>query len=103
MQTITTTIKREWFHQIVSRKKKVEYREDKPYWRRRLDGIRVPFRLRLINGMRLDSPRLTVTVLKVRRRNGNFELHLGRIREIEHWDRKKNQPLPPRKRTLPKR
>jgi len=103
MQTITTTIEREWFSQIVSRKKKIEYREDKLYWRRRLEGIEVPFRLRLINGMRRDSPRLTVTVAKVKRRDGNFELHLGRIREVEYWDRKKNQPRPRRRRTLPNR
>jgi len=93
MQTITTTIKREWFSQIVSRKKKVEYRQDKPYWQRRLEGIEVPFRLRLINGMRPDSPRLTVTVVKVRKRNGNYELHLGGVREVMNWDRKTNQPL----------
>lgn len=103
MQTVTTTIKREWFRQIVSRQKKVEYREDKPYWSRRLDGIQVPFCLRLINGMRQDSPRLTVTVIKVRKRSGNYELHLGRVREVMHWDRKTNQPLPLRKRTPPKR
>ena len=103
MMQITTTIKREWFSQIVSRQKKVEYREDKPYWQRRLEGIEVPFRLKLINGMRPDSPRLTVTVVKVRKRNGNFELHLGRVRAVMYWDRNKNQPLPSRKRTLPKR
>jgi hypothetical protein len=103
MQTITTTIKREWFGRIVSRQKKVEYREDKPYWQRRLEGIEVPFRLKLINGMRLNSPRLTVTVVKVRKRNGIYELHLGRVREVMYWDRKKNEPLPSRKRASPKR
>lgn len=71
MQTVTTTIKREWFREIVSRRKKVEYREDKPYWQRRPEGIEIPFALRLINGMRPDSPRLIVTVVKVRKRNGN--------------------------------
>ena len=92
MQTVTTTIKREWFRQIVAHHKTVEYRELKPYWTKRLSGIQVPFRLRLINGMRSDSPRLTVTVLKVRKRNGNYELHLGRVSELVNWDRKTNQP-----------
>ena len=32
MDTITTTLDREWFAEIVDRKKKVEYREIKPYW-----------------------------------------------------------------------
>jgi hypothetical protein len=103
MQTVTTTIKREWFRQIVSRQKKVEYRDEKPYWSRRFEGVQIPFRLRLINGMRQDSPRLTVTVVKVKKKNGNYELHLGRVREVVHWDRKTNQPLPVRKLTLPKR
>lgn len=99
MLQITTTIKREWFSLIASREKKVEYREDKPYWRRRLEGIEAPFSLRLINGMRPDSPRLTVTAVKVTKRNGNYELHLGRVREVIRWDRKTNQPLPSRKST----
>jgi hypothetical protein len=87
------TIKREWFRKIVAREKKVEYREIKPYWTNRLSKVEVPFRLRLINGMRPDSPRLTVTVVKVRRRSGNYELHLGRIREVSYWDRKTHQPV----------
>jgi hypothetical protein len=103
MQTITTTIKREWFRQIVSREKKIEYREIKPYWTRRLEGVQVPFRLRLINGMEKNSPRLTVTVVKVRARDGSYELHLGRVREVMHWDRKRNQPLLLRNRALPRR
>lgn len=103
MLQIPTTIKREWFSLIASREKKVEYREDTPYWRRRLEGIEAPFSLRLINGMRPDSPRLTVTVVRVRKRKGCYELHLGRVREVSYWDRKKNQPVPSRKRTPRKR
>jgi hypothetical protein len=71
----------------------VEYREIKPYWTERLSRVAVPFRLRLINGMQFDSPRLTVTVVKVRARNGNYELHLGRVREVSNWDRKRNEPI----------
>lgn len=99
MQQITTTIKREWFSLIVSRQKRVEFRQDKPYWRRRLEGIETPFSLRLINGMRPDSPRLTVTVVRVSKRRGCYELHLGRVREVMHWDRKKNQPVHSQKQT----
>jgi len=35
MDTITTTIKREWLREIVAGRKKVEYRDIKPYWIRR--------------------------------------------------------------------
>ena len=33
---ITTTIKREWPTRIIARTKKIEYREIKPYWAKRL-------------------------------------------------------------------
>ena len=45
MDTITTTLKREWFAKIVDGSKRVEYREIKPYWTRRLKGVTPPFRL----------------------------------------------------------
>jgi len=32
MDTITTTLKREWFARIVDGSKKIEYREIKTYW-----------------------------------------------------------------------
>lgn len=42
---ITTTLEREWFAQIVDRKKRIEYREIKAYWTQRLRQVRLPFRL----------------------------------------------------------
>jgi hypothetical protein len=48
---ITTTIKRKWLAEIIEGTKRVEYREIKPYWTKRLKGITSPFKLRLINGM----------------------------------------------------
>jgi hypothetical protein len=49
MDTITTTLKRQWFAEIVERKKKIEYREIKPYWTVRLKRVKTPFRLVLRN------------------------------------------------------
>lgn len=37
MDTITTTLKHQWFAAIVDRKKKIDYREIKPYWTARLE------------------------------------------------------------------
>ena len=40
MQTITTTLKREWFSEIVDGSKRIEKREIKPYWADRLRAMR---------------------------------------------------------------
>ncbi|MGB9331632.1 MAG: hypothetical protein WCB10_12775 [Steroidobacteraceae bacterium] len=65
MDVITTTLKREFFAEIVSRDKRVEYREIKPYWTSRLRKVRTPFRLVLRNGMNPPIPVLTVRIDRV--------------------------------------
>ena len=45
MQTITTTLKREWFFKIVEGSKRIEYRDVRPTWTKRLRAVTVPFRL----------------------------------------------------------
>src|SRR6266403_1378690 len=49
MDTITTTLKREWFAKIVARTKRIEYREINPYWTSRSSRASTPFRLVLRN------------------------------------------------------
>jgi hypothetical protein len=95
MDRITTTIKREWLREIAAGRKRVEYREIKPYWIRRLSKIDPPFELRLINGMQPKAPELTVIVQRVRKnsRSGVFELHLCTVVDIRHWDVKRGRPL----------
>jgi len=44
METITTTLEREWFAKIVDRSKRIEYREIKSYWTSRLSKVQAPFR-----------------------------------------------------------
>ena len=94
MDKLTTTIKREFLRQIIARSKRVEFREVKPYWVKRLASVRVPFRLRLTNGMQPKAPEVTVVVTKVRRndRKARFELHLGRVTEVRNWDRRRDRP-----------
>jgi hypothetical protein len=41
----------EWLKKIANLTKRVEYREIKPYWVKRLSQVQVPFLLRLINGI----------------------------------------------------
>jgi len=98
MDTITTTLKREWFSQIVDGSKRVDYREIKPYWTMRLRKVKTPFILVMRNGMRPPVPVVTVRVDRVvpnphgRARKGSYELHIGRVLKVEHWDRKRRKP-----------
>jgi hypothetical protein len=100
MDTITTTLEREWFAKIVDRSKRIEYREIKPYWTSRLSKVRTPFRLVLRNGMNPPVPVLTVRIDRIvpnpkrtgRKRKGSYALHIGRVLKVEHWDRKKRKP-----------
>gem|GEM_PF-809602 len=92
-----TTIKRKWLKEIVAGRKKIEYREIKDYWEDRLSGLKPPFLLRLINGMSKTAPDLTVEIIRVvkNKREGVFELHIGKIIEVRHWDIKHEQQKPP--------
>jgi hypothetical protein len=94
MDKITTTIKREWLREIANRTKRVEYREIKQYWVKRLSEVKPPFLLRLINGMQRNAPEITVIVTKVRKnsRSRQFELVLGKIVELKHWSVKFERP-----------
>ncbi len=95
MDKITTTIKREWLCEIAAGRKRVEYREAKPYWTRRLSAVRVSFQLRLINGMNPNAPEVTVIIRRVRknRRSRQYELHLGKVVDICHWDVRLERPI----------
>ena len=103
MDKITTTIRREPLREIAADRKRVEYREIKPYWVRRLSSVKTPFMLRLINGMQPQSPEVTVLVRQVRRHSpsGHFELYLAKVVDVRHWDLKREQPT--RKSSKPKR
>ena len=94
MDVITTTLKQPYFAQIVARTKRVEYREIKPYWTKRLKRVRVPFKLVLRNGMNPPVPVVTVRIDRIRtnKRTREYDLHIGRVLRVEHWDRQKQRP-----------
>jgi hypothetical protein len=94
MDKITTTIKRQWLREIAAGRKRVEYREIKPYWTRRLSRVNTPFLLRLINGMGPRTPEITVIVRRIRKnsRSGHYELVLGKIVALKYWNRKLEKP-----------
>jgi len=95
--TLVMNIKREFFAAILStpRRKHVEYRALSPYWIRRLEKVGpAPFRLRFLNGMTAPIPEATVLVKRVvrYRRSRALHLHLGRVVEVKHWDRRRECP-----------
>jgi hypothetical protein len=92
MDTITTTLKREPFADIVDGSKRIEYREIKPYWTARLSKVSTPFRLVLRNGMIHPVPVLTVRIDRISKDDGHYELHIGSVLKVEHWDRKTKRP-----------
>src|SRR5436190_9491960 len=94
MDKITTTIQRQWLREIAARRKRIEYREIKPYWSRRFSKVNVPFALRMINGMDRKAPEITVLIRRIRKnsRSGYFELHIGKILDLRYWDVKQERP-----------
>ena len=96
MDVITTTLEREWFAKIVAGTKRVEYRQIKPYWTKRLRRVKTPFKLVLRNGMNPPIPVLTVRIDRVQpnppHNPGTYGLYIGRIMKVEHWDRRKSRP-----------
>ncbi len=86
LDRITTTIKGEWLAEIVAGAKRIEYREIKPYWTKRLQSVTCPFELRLRNGMNPPVPEATVLIDKVTKngREGNYELHIKKVLAFKH-------------------
>ena len=95
MSILHLTLKREWFDLIASGKKKVEYREIKPYWETRfLEGGKffainyktIPKKFKYIifkNGYSKRSPRMKVECKRLRLMEYEGRLHfawiLGRV------------------------
>jgi hypothetical protein len=95
--TLVVNIKRQFFADILAlpRRKWIEDRDMSEYWERRLEKVgKPPFNLRLLNGMTPPVPEATVRVTKVVRRKKDklIELHLGKVLDVKHWDRKQERP-----------
>ena len=72
-----------------SQKKRIEYREQKPYWRKRLEK-RTYDVIKFRNGYSSDAPEMIVEYRGLRRygkgRNANYAILLGRILSIKPWN-----------------
>jgi hypothetical protein len=91
---ITTTIEREWLAEIIAGTKKIEYRQIKPYWTKRFARVSLPFELRLLNGMNLPFPEVTVLIHKITRdrRAGEYQLHIKKVLGFKHGDKRRKKP-----------
>jgi len=87
MDKITTTIKRQFLAEIVAGTKKIEYREIKPYWTKKLGAVSRPFILRLINGMNKKAPEVTVQIKRITESDA-YELRIDKILEVKNWPSK---------------
>jgi hypothetical protein len=94
VDTLTMNIERQFFAAIVDGTKRIEYREMKPYWKARIEPLKTPFTLRLLNGMTHPVPEAVVEVKRVTRHPAEreYRLHLGRVLSVRRWDRRKQQP-----------
>ena len=90
MDTLTMNIKRKWFAAILDGTHPIEYRSMSPFWKRRIEPLKTPFKLRLLNGMRRPIPEAEIIVTKVvrARASNEYHLHLGEVLRVKHWDRR---------------
>jgi len=92
METLTMNIEREYFARIVAKKKLYESRQQSYFWKQRIEPLSVPFKLRLLNGMTPPVPEAVVVVTYVTRYDGEYQLHLGKVLSVRHWDARKQLP-----------
>jgi len=98
LNTLTANIQREWLARILDGSKKIEYRDATDYWLSRLERVGPPpFRLRLINGMRPDSPEATLLVgrVDIDVLTGQIRLHIKEILEAIRWNPTWHLQYPP--------
>lgn len=94
MDTLTMNIERRFFAAIIEGTKRIEYRRMSPFWKRRIEPLSTPFKLRLLNGMTHPIPQAVVVVTRVRRdrKAREYQLHLGRVLELRRWNRRIGAP-----------
>jgi len=87
--TLHLTLHRKWFDEILSGKKKIEYREIKPYWTKRLfnsDGSRKSYtKIIFKNGYSKNAPEMTVELKGIEKKD-EYGLLLGEIIETKNVD-----------------
>ena len=87
------TLQRKFFAAIAAGHKRTEYREQKPYWRTRLEGRHYEF-IKFRNGYTADAPEMMVEFKGLRRLGkgpeARYAIRLGRVLWIKRWSNIKN-------------
>lgn len=88
MNILHLNLHREYFAQIAAGTKRIEYREQTPYWKRRLEGRQYDV-IQFRNGYATKAPEMQLEYLGVRRygkgRNAYYAIRLGRILKLKRW------------------
>jgi hypothetical protein len=82
------TLMRKWFLEILEGKKKIEYRDIKPYWTKRLfaDGKSKKYNYIIFkNGYSKNSPEMKVEFLGVKIKE-KYEIILGEVLDKKNCD-----------------
>jgi len=78
------TLHKKWFDEILAGTKKIEYREIKPYWMKRLfnlDGTPKKFdEIFFRNGYAKNCPKMRVKCLGIRKGKKEYEILLGGVK-----------------------
>lgn len=88
MRILHLNLHREYFASIANKEKRIEYRKQSPYWRKRLEGQHydaIQFR----NGYAPDAPEMLVEFRGLRRygegSGAYYAIRLGRVLKIRRW------------------
>ena len=82
MKILHLTLHRKWFDEILNGTKKIEYRDIKPYWTKRLFDNGKPKKFDEIlfrNGYSKNSPKMRAEFLGIRIENGKYNILLGKV------------------------
>ena len=88
--TLHLILKLEYFAQIAAETKKYEYRDQTPYWRKRLEGRKYDV-IHFRNGYATKAPVVVVEYRGLRRigkgRGAYYAIRLGRILKMLRWNK----------------
>ena len=87
-RTLHLNLHREFFAAIAAKKKRIEYRDQTAYWKKRLEGRRYDL-IQFRNGYATKAPEMLVEFRGLRRygkgRNAYYAIRLGRIVKLQRW------------------
>ena len=91
LEILHLNLHREFFAAIANKQKRIEYRKQSSYWRKRLEERKydaILFR----NGYAKDAPEMLVEFRGLRRygkgRNAYYAIRLGRILRVRRWSKR---------------